>query len=49
MLKKCIAIDAAQNYQEIVEVNDDSDIANLLWAAGGFHDAYIKSVNAMEM
>lgn len=42
MLKKCIAIDAAQNYQEIVEVNDDSDIANLLWAAGGFHDAYIK-------
>lgn len=42
MLKRCIAIDAAQDYQEIVEVNDDSGIENLLWAAGGFHDAYIK-------
>ncbi len=41
ILAQCRAVDAAYEYNEISEIKSDSDIKNLYWATGAFHDARI--------
>lgn len=42
ILAQCRAVDEGYTYDEIQEVKTQTDIENLHWATGGFHDAYIK-------
>lgn len=48
VLEKCISMDAAQAYQEYVEINTEADIENLYCVSGYFHDAYIKKCEHIE-
>lgn len=40
--EKCLSIDEAFMYEEYHEIKTESDIENLEYASGGFHDAYIE-------
>ena len=48
MLQQCIEFDAAVKYSEYHNVETDTDIKNLKWASGGFHDAYIEKLEHHE-
>ena len=40
-LAKCIAADQSYSYVEYVDVETETDLNNLSWIAGDFHDGYI--------
>lgn len=48
ILDRCRAMDEGYVYEEITEVRTEADIANLYWASGGFHDAFIKKEALMD-
>ncbi len=48
VLDKCREMDAGYVYEEITEIKTETDIANLSWASGGFHNAFIAKEELME-
>lgn len=46
--ERCVAIDAQFVYEPYHEVVNEQDIENLSYAAGYFHDAYIKKQKTLE-
>ncbi len=48
ILDKCRTIDEGYVYDETPEIKTDSDIDNLMWASGGFHDARIAKEELQE-
>ncbi len=41
IIEKCLEMDAGYVYNETPEIRTETDIENLEWASGGFHDACI--------
>ena len=41
ILEKCRALDEEYIHEEYKEIKTETDIENLLWTSGGFHDAFI--------
>lgn len=39
-----LKLDDAYSFDEYPEIKTNTDIENLMWASGGFHDAYIKDL-----
>lgn len=42
ILKMCRSVDSDYTYEEIKQIKTEKDIADLEWASGGFHDAFIE-------
>lgn len=48
VLQKCIKLDSEYQYNEYPKITNQNDIDNLMWTAGGFHDAHIKKLEAKD-
>ena len=45
---KCIEMDSTYQFESIRSINSASDIRDLAWVSGGFHDAFIAEKNESE-
>ena len=42
VLEMCRSVDSDYTYEEIKQIKTGKDIEDIMWASGGFHDAYIE-------